>query len=112
MSQRLPRQGDQVVYRPRVPYGRQSELTALVTRVWDAEKGDIDIVTFPSQGESQRMEHIARAAETIKLHCWDYVGDDPRLAALEEMVMGLMREIEALKGNTKTRKREPDLVGG
>lgn len=105
MLKRLPRQGDQVIYLPRVPYGRQSELSALVTRVWDAEKGDIDIVTFPVNSELQHFNHIARKSDTIMIHCWDFVADDPRIVELEARVA----ELEALRTPGKT-KRDRELV--
>lgn len=110
---RLPRQSDQVVYRPRVPYGRQSELAAIITRVLDAEKGTIDIITFPANSEPQHMSNVARASETITIHCWQFVADDPRIAGLEELVQTLMGEVEALKAAAtpaKGKQREREAV--
>lgn len=112
MSQRLPRQGDPVLYRPRVPYGRQSELTGLITRIWNAESGDIDLVTFPANSEMQHMSHVARASDTITIHCWDFV-DDPRVSALIAELSELRRDLDALKPGAPAkgqRARERDLV--
>lgn len=95
MTLNPPRLGDPVVFHPRVPYGRQNECAAQITKVWDAEKGDVDLIMFPAGGEPQRINHAARASDTIKLHCWTPVVD-PRLEQLEAAVRELQASVKAL----------------
>jgi hypothetical protein len=63
--------GDRAIYYPRVPYGRQSELFCFVTRVADAEKGIVDLVTFPAAGEFQHINNVMPKGEGIQIHCWE-----------------------------------------
>jgi hypothetical protein len=62
--------GDRAIYYPRVPYGRQSELFCFVTRVADADKGIVDLVTFPAAGEFQHINNVMPKGEGIQIHCW------------------------------------------
>lgn len=80
--------GDRAVYRPRVPYGRQSELFCFVTRVVDAEKGIVDLVAFPAGGEFQHINNVSPKGEVIQIHCWEpYVGSlEARIADLEALI--------------------------
>lgn len=106
MSVRQPVQGETVIFIPRVPQGRQPELTALISRVWDAEKGDIDIAYLRGH-EWVFMEHVAPMDERVQLHCWSFPRGDQnsRIAALEEAVAVLqadmrrmVQEVRGLKG--------------
>jgi hypothetical protein len=63
--------GDRAIYYPRVPYGRQSELFCFVTRVADAEKGIVDLVTFPAAGEFQHINNVMPKGDGIQIHCWE-----------------------------------------
>lgn len=96
-----------IVYRPRVPYGRQNELFGFVTRVVDAEKGLADIVTFPAASETVHHNNIPQRSETIQVHCWEPAPDDPRIAALEERIAAL--EAQQPEGR-KSRKPHADLL--
>src|SRR5271166_248998 len=111
MSDRQPRLGDAVVYRPRVPYGRQSEITGLITRV-DPHTGAVNIVTFPDNSETQHMSNVARASDKVLIHCWEFV-DDPvliMLEVLEKEMAELRRDLDTLLPNKAKQKRERDLV--
>lgn len=77
--------GDRAIYYPRVPYGRQSELFCFVTRIVDADKGIIDIVTFPAAGEFQHINNVMPKGDGIHIHCWtpreEQSGDNAELLA-------------------------------
>lgn len=77
--------GDRVIYRPRVPYGRQSELFGFVTRVIDAETGVVDIIAFPAGGEFQSVNNVAQKNDQVQIHCWEPHVDplETRIAELE-----------------------------
>lgn len=83
--------GDRAVYRPRVPYGRQSELFCFVTRVVDAEKGIVDLVAFPAGGEFQHINSVSPRGEVIQIHCWEpYVGSlEARISELEARIVAI-----------------------
>lgn len=63
--------GDRAIYRPRVPYGRQSELFCFIVRIVDAEKDVVDLIAFPAGGEFQHINGVARKSETVHIHCWE-----------------------------------------
>jgi uncharacterized small protein (DUF1192 family) len=86
-------------------------LTGLITRVVDAAKGVVDIITFPANSEPQHMNNVAKHSDLIAMHCWEFVADD-RVGLLEEEVAALRAELETLRSGKKSaRSREPDLVG-
>jgi len=74
---RLPQQSDPIVFVPRVPYNRQGELTGFITRVWDAEKGDVDLIFIGAGAgaEWQTVNHAVRRSDANKVHCWDFAGN-------------------------------------
>lgn len=102
MQKRLPRLADPVIYHPRVPYGRQSELAAHITRVWDATTGDVDLIVFSADGEPQRISHAMRKSETILLNSWEFVRDD--VARLEAEIASLRADVESLKSWAQDRR--------
>jgi hypothetical protein len=81
--------GDRAIYYPRVPYGRQSELFCFVTRIVDAEKGIVDLVTFPAAGEFQHINNVMPKGEGIHIHCWEPREDDQRVAMIEQRLTEL-----------------------
>jgi hypothetical protein len=92
------------VYRPRVPYGRQGELFAFVTRVVDADKGVVDLIAFPANSEAVHYNNIARRGDKIQVHCWEPVAadgasaDDGQVQALISMATeALTAEVASLK---------------
>ncbi len=90
--------GDRAIYFPRVPYGRQSELFCFITRIVDAEKGIVDIVTFPAAGEFQHINNVMPKGEGIQIHCWEpreeQVGDTSELLAMIQMLDARLLTIE------------------
>lgn len=92
---------DRVIYLPRVPYGRQSELGAFVTRIIDAERGVVDLVAFPADSEPLQMSNVAPKGGLVQIHCWEPVAEDARIAALEERIAAL----EALATEPGEQKR-------
>lgn len=89
--------GDRAIYRPRVPYGRQSELFCFVTRIIDAEKGIVDLVAFPAGGEFQHINNVAPMSETARIHCWEpreVQGDNSELLARIVALEGRIAMIE------------------
>jgi hypothetical protein len=102
-----------IIYRPRVPYGRQSELFGFITRIIDAEKETVDLITFPANSESVHMSNIARASDTIQIHCWEPVMDDTRVAALEARIETLETRLQgsdAQPRRSRGSKAEADLL--
>lgn len=90
--------GDRAVYRPRVPYGRQSELFCFVTRVIDAAKEVVDLVAFPAAGEFLHINNVARMSETVQIHCWEpHVSADGDSADLFTMISELEARVAALE---------------
>lgn len=81
--------GDRVIYRPRVPYGRQSELFGFVTRVIDAESGVVDIIAFPAGGEFQSVNNVAQKSDQVQIHCWEPSAEHARIAMLESRLSEL-----------------------
>ena len=81
--------GLRVLYRPRVPYGRQSELFCFITRVVREDDGVVDLIGFPANSEPQHYNSVARRSDTISVHCWEPVEDegaqklDERISLLE-----------------------------
>lgn len=63
--------GDRAIWIPRVPYGRQHELLAFVTRVVDAENDIADLVVFPANGELLHINAAVRKRDGIHIHCWE-----------------------------------------
>lgn len=92
MTSHCPHQGDRIVYKPRVPYGRQHELAGIVTRVIDAAAGVVDLMTFPTNSEVQHVNQVGKQSETVTIHCWSFV-EDPRLVDLEMRIVKLERLI-------------------
>lgn len=86
--------GDRAIYRPRVPYGRQSELFCFITRVIDADNDIVDLVAFPSGGEVQRVNNVAPKSETAMLHCWEPHDETKRLM---DEIDGLKHRLAALE---------------
>lgn len=80
----LVKLGTACIYRPRVPYGRQSELFAFVTRVIDTEKGTVDLIAFPSHSELVHYNNVAPKGGLIQIHCWEPIesADDDRINAI------------------------------
>lgn len=93
-----PRLGMRCVYRPRVAHGRQSELFGFITRITDAEKETVDIIVFPSHSEAVHHNNVARASDTIKLHCWEPAeADEPSdVGPLMDMIAALEAKVAAL----------------
>ena len=94
-----------VIYRPRVPYGRQSELFAFVTRIIDADEGRVDLITFPANSEPVHYNNIPQKSEAIQIHCWEVAIDSQgseELKALREAIDNMQKQIVALtKGARK-----------
>ena len=67
-----------VVYRPRVPYGRQHELFGFVTRVIDPVGGVVDVITFPTNSEPVHINSVAMRSENVNIHCWSPIVDDEK----------------------------------
>lgn len=95
---------DRVIYLPRVPYGRQSELGAFVTRVIDADRGVVDLVAFPSNSEPLQMSSVAPQGGNVQIHCW-LPHEETDLAELKERIVALEALItepgEAKRGKSR-----------
>lgn len=91
------------VYRPRVPYGRQSELFCFVTRIIKEDAGLVDLIAFPANSEPCHYNNVARRSDTIQIHCWEpaleqAAVDDARLnAIIEATTAPLAGEIAMLR---------------
>ena len=106
-----PKLGDRALYRPRVPYGRQSELFCFVTRVVDAEKGIVDLIAFPAGSEVTHINNVARRSETISIHCWEphssgQSGDSSDLLSLVAKLEERVATLEARRGPGRPPKVE------
>lgn len=96
-----------VIYRPRVPYGRQGELFGFVTRVVRAEEGIVDIITFPSNSEPVHYNNIPPRSDAIQIHCWKSAADSVDMSevnALREAVDNLQKQVTAM--NKSSRKSQ------
>lgn len=99
--------GDRAVYRPRVPYGRQSELFCFVTRVIDADKDVVDLVAFPAAGEFLHINNVARISDTVRIHCWEpHVSVDGDSADLFTMISELEARVAALENKRAAKAPE------
>lgn len=78
--------GDRAIYRPRVPYGRQSELFAFVTRVVDADRGVVDLIAFPANSELMHVSNVAPMGGLVQIHCWEPSAEDKRIEILEHRI--------------------------
>src|ERR1700726_4131877 len=109
---RLPKQGESVLFIPRVPYGRQGELTALITKIYDAETGDIDLVFIASgQTEWQSVNHAVRMSDTVKLHCWKYVESIAADGTLESSGAGaIAKVVRRLEDKIETQQVQIDAL--
>lgn len=81
--------GDRAIYRPRVPYGRQSELFAFVTRVVDADRGVVDLIAFPANSELMHVSNVAPTGGLVQIHCWEPSAEDKRIEELEARIVDL-----------------------
>lgn len=63
--------GQRCIYRPRVPYGRQSELFCFITRIVREDDGVVDLIAFPANSEIMHINNVAQRSETIGIHCWE-----------------------------------------
>jgi hypothetical protein len=99
------------VYRPRVPYGRQSELFCFVTRIIDEGEGRVDLITFPANSEPVHYNNIPPRSETIQIHCWEPAleadsVDDARLNnIIAASTAPLAGEIAILKATLESAKQ-------
>lgn len=98
---------DRVIYLPRVPYGRQSELGAFVTRVIDVDRGVVDLVAFPSNSEPLQMSNVAPQGGNVQIHCWLPTAEDARLAAHEDRI-GALEALITEPGEAKRGKSRKD----
>ena len=85
-----------IVYRPRVPYGRQHELFGFVTRIADAGTGVVDVITFPTNSEPVHHNNVAARSEKVQVHCWSPVVDDEK-EMLRMQVDDLTARLNALE---------------
>jgi hypothetical protein len=89
-----PHLGQRCVYRPRVPYGRQSELFCFVTRIIDAANGTVDLIAFPANSEAMHVNNVARQSDAIAIHCWEAIADEgAKIAALEDRIAALEKRL-------------------
>lgn len=94
--------GDRAIYRPRVPYGRQSELFGFIVRVVDAECDVVDLITFPAGGEFQHVNGVARKSDTVHIHCWEpHVSSTGDTADVLALVLDLETRVAALEAKRK-----------
>lgn len=105
--------GLRCIYRPRVAYGRQSELFCFVIRIIKPEEGVVDLIAFPSNSEPVHYNNVARRSETVTIHCWEPAEpamlDEVRMNELIMAATGpLIDEIAALRLAVEARdKRKP-----
>lgn len=98
-----------VLYRPRVPYGRQSELFAFVTRIVDAERGMVDLIAFPANSEVVHYNNILPKGDKIQIHCWEPVTSDGSvdesliLSLVQMAIAPINAEIQQLKVQLERR---------
>lgn len=59
------------VYRPRVAYGRQSELFCFITRIVREDEGVVDLIAFPTNSEPVHYNNVGRRSDKIHIHCWE-----------------------------------------
>src|SRR5579859_1640365 len=59
------------VYRPRVAYGRQSELFCFITRIVKPDEGVVDLIAFPTNSEPVHYNNVGRRSDNIYIHCWE-----------------------------------------
>jgi hypothetical protein len=106
-----PKLGDRAIYRPRVPYGRQSDLFCFITRIADAEQGTVDLIAFPAASEVTHINNVARRCETINIHCWEphsggATGDNSDLLSLIAELEERVATLEAKRGPGRPPKVE------
>lgn len=77
------RLGQHCIYRPRVPYGRQSELFCFITRIVREDEGVVDLIAFPANSEIMHINNVAQRSEAIGIHCWE-AAEEKAGAAIDE----------------------------
>ena len=96
--------GDRAIYRPRVPYGRQSELFCFIVRIVDADRDVVDLIAFPAGGEFQHVNGVARKSDAVHIHCWEpHASAAGDAADLLKMVVDIEERVAALEAK-RSRK--------
>jgi len=99
------------VYRPRVAYGRQSELFCFITRIVKEDEGVVDLIAFPTNSEPVHYNNVGRRSDKIHIHCWEPAlaegsVDEGRLnSIIEASTAPLAGEVAMLKATVEAAKQ-------